>query len=198
MAAAPADQDGQRMLIMLFLDMCICWARGPRHRRNAFMRPGSSVPLSVLRRSRGGCTHRAAHGLCVLFNPLSNTNFSSSLQTLLPGSSATGTDQGLAFVMNLEQTLCTWYLETTAVVPVRSVAIPLSYSELGNLLSSAPLVLWLVGVLGPCMYGQLPQVVCYNLLHRIDCLGMGVCMLAWMFICSQGQRDRHRKAGRER
>ncbi|XP_040843381.1 transmembrane 7 superfamily member 3 [Ochotona curzoniae] len=58
-----------------------------------------------------------------------NTTVSFS-RTLLPGSSATGTDQGLAFVMNLEQTLCTWYLETTAVVPVRSVAIPLSYSEL--------------------------------------------------------------------
>ncbi|ELW72530.1 Transmembrane 7 superfamily member 3 [Tupaia chinensis] len=51
------------------------------------------------------------------------------VQTLLPNSSGTGTDKGLVFLLRPEQSMCTWYLETSDAEPVQNVAIPLSYSE---------------------------------------------------------------------
>ncbi|XP_052576666.1 transmembrane 7 superfamily member 3 isoform X2 [Peromyscus californicus insignis] len=50
-------------------------------------------------------------------------------KTLLPGTSETGNDRGLVFILRPEQTMCTWYLETKDAKPVQNVAIPLSYSE---------------------------------------------------------------------
>ncbi|KAK7834004.1 hypothetical protein U0070_004985 [Myodes glareolus] len=50
-------------------------------------------------------------------------------KTLLPGTSGTGNDRGLVFILRPEQTTCTWYLETKDAKPVQNVAIPLSYSE---------------------------------------------------------------------
>ncbi|XP_027285903.1 transmembrane 7 superfamily member 3 isoform X2 [Cricetulus griseus] len=50
-------------------------------------------------------------------------------KTLLPGTSGTGNDRGLVFMLRPEQTMCTWYLETKDAKPVQTVAIPLSYSE---------------------------------------------------------------------
>ncbi|XP_059112349.1 transmembrane 7 superfamily member 3 isoform X3 [Peromyscus eremicus] len=50
-------------------------------------------------------------------------------KTLLPGTSETGNDRGLVFILRPEQTTCTWYLETKDAKPVQNVAIPLSYSE---------------------------------------------------------------------
>lgn len=55
------------------------------------------------------------------------------LQTLLPSTSGTGTDKGLVFILRPEQSMCSWYLETLDAEPVQNVAIPLSYSERGNL-----------------------------------------------------------------
>ncbi|XP_014442707.1 transmembrane 7 superfamily member 3 isoform X1 [Tupaia chinensis] len=57
-----------------------------------------------------------------------NTTVSFS-RTLLPNSSGTGTDKGLVFLLRPEQSMCTWYLETSDAEPVQNVAIPLSYSE---------------------------------------------------------------------
>ncbi|VTJ87078.1 Hypothetical predicted protein [Marmota monax] len=57
-----------------------------------------------------------------------NTTLSFS-QTLLPNTSGTGNDKGLVFILRPEQSMCTWYLETTDAEPVQNVAIPLSYSE---------------------------------------------------------------------
>ena len=57
----------------------------------------------------------------------------SLLQTLLPNASETGTDKGLVSVLRPEQSMCTWHLETLDPEPVQNVAIPLSYSESGNL-----------------------------------------------------------------
>lgn len=56
-----------------------------------------------------------------------------SLQTVLPSTSATGNDKGLVSILRPEQSTCTWYLASVDVKPVQSVAIPLSYSERGNL-----------------------------------------------------------------
>ncbi|XP_036038260.1 transmembrane 7 superfamily member 3 [Onychomys torridus] len=50
-------------------------------------------------------------------------------KTLLPGTSGTGNDRGLVFILRPEQTMCTLYLETKDAKPVQNVAIPLSYSE---------------------------------------------------------------------
>ncbi|KAH0514414.1 Transmembrane 7 superfamily member 3 [Microtus ochrogaster] len=50
-------------------------------------------------------------------------------KTLLPGTSGTGSDRGLVFILRPEQTMCTWYLETKEAKPVQNMAIPLSYSE---------------------------------------------------------------------
>ncbi|KAL1775905.1 transmembrane 7 superfamily member 3 [Sigmodon hispidus] len=50
-------------------------------------------------------------------------------KALLPGTSETGNDRGLVFILRPEQTMCTWYLETKEDKPVQNVAIPLSYSE---------------------------------------------------------------------
>ncbi|XP_075838389.1 transmembrane 7 superfamily member 3 [Microtus pennsylvanicus] len=50
-------------------------------------------------------------------------------KTLLPGTSGTGSDRGLVFMLRPEQTMCTWYLETKEAKPVQNMAIPLSYSE---------------------------------------------------------------------
>ncbi|XP_040599551.1 transmembrane 7 superfamily member 3 isoform X2 [Mesocricetus auratus] len=50
-------------------------------------------------------------------------------KTLLPGTTRTGNDQGLVFMLRPEQTVCTWYLETKDAKPVQNVAIPLFYSE---------------------------------------------------------------------
>ncbi|XP_060240482.1 transmembrane 7 superfamily member 3 isoform X2 [Meriones unguiculatus] len=50
-------------------------------------------------------------------------------KTLRPGTSGTGTDRGLVFLLRPEQTVCTWYLETKDTKPVQNLAIPLSYSE---------------------------------------------------------------------
>lgn len=71
--------------------------------------------------------------------------FASQMQTLLPGTSETGNDRGLVFILRPEQTMCTWYLETKDAKPVQNVAIPLSYSERGNFPSSSveyELCLW--------------------------------------------------------
>ncbi|KAM4838371.1 transmembrane 7 superfamily member 3 isoform X1 [Urocitellus parryii] len=57
-----------------------------------------------------------------------NTTLSFS-ETLLPNTSGTGNDKGLVFILRPEQSMCTWYLETTDAEPVQNVAIPLSYSE---------------------------------------------------------------------
>ena len=54
-------------------------------------------------------------------------------QMLLPNASGTGTDKGLVFILRPEQSMCTWHLETLDSKPVQNVAIPLSYSERGNL-----------------------------------------------------------------
>ncbi|XP_069345942.1 transmembrane 7 superfamily member 3 [Eulemur rufifrons] len=50
-------------------------------------------------------------------------------RTLLPNASETGTNRGLVSILRPEQSMCTWYLETSDAEPVQNVAIPLSYSE---------------------------------------------------------------------
>ncbi|XP_020820747.1 transmembrane 7 superfamily member 3 isoform X2 [Phascolarctos cinereus] len=46
-----------------------------------------------------------------------------------PDASGTGVDKGLVSILRPEQSICTWYLETSDADDVWSVAIPLSYSE---------------------------------------------------------------------
>ncbi|KAK2505543.1 hypothetical protein MC885_020550, partial [Smutsia gigantea] len=53
----------------------------------------------------------------------------SFFKTLLLNASATGTDRGLVFILQPEQNMSTWYLETADAEPVLNVAIMLSYSE---------------------------------------------------------------------
>ncbi|XP_036745286.2 transmembrane 7 superfamily member 3 isoform X2 [Manis pentadactyla] len=53
----------------------------------------------------------------------------SFFKTPLLNASATGTDRGLVFILQPEQNMSTWFLETTNAEPVLNVAIMLSYSE---------------------------------------------------------------------
>ncbi|XP_074124880.1 transmembrane 7 superfamily member 3 isoform X1 [Sminthopsis crassicaudata] len=46
-----------------------------------------------------------------------------------PGASGTGVDKGLVSILRPEQSICTWYLESSDADNVWSVAVPLSYSE---------------------------------------------------------------------
>ncbi|XP_054974457.1 transmembrane 7 superfamily member 3 [Sorex araneus] len=57
-----------------------------------------------------------------------NTTVSFS-KAALPGSSSTGTAQGLVSPLWPEQRVCTWHLSTAAAAPVQSMAVPLTYSE---------------------------------------------------------------------
>ncbi|XP_043823959.1 transmembrane 7 superfamily member 3 isoform X1 [Dromiciops gliroides] len=47
----------------------------------------------------------------------------------LPDASGTGVDKGLVSILKPEQSNCSWYLEISDADKVRSVAVPLSYSE---------------------------------------------------------------------
>lgn len=83
-----------------------------------------------------GCTHTlGSSAVYVTSHFCLHGGFASQMQTLLPGTSGTGSDRGLVFILRPEQTMCTWYLETKEAKPVQNVAIPLSYSERGNFLS---------------------------------------------------------------